>query len=375
MLLPLCCVANFVFALCTTMSMHRYYNNYTMHAFFRYMAPEMVVMLSQRKGEKTTYNEVVDWWSLGATLYKLLTGSRAFSDEQFSSYVGMATTMIEMVVKYMDSMEYVKLFSKIQYPPYISIAAQDLISKLLDVSPKSRLGAKPGGVEDIKKHPFFAGIDWNLLEQKHVLPPFVPVVNETTVEAMRFEDFMEKEGKNEWLTESVPNSDSLFNGWDFISPNMLRIEAGLSSTISAYDKKFKVKNSGSGDGDPAVSGSATDSGFSGFLKKIGRSMRGASKTELYASENGSEHKIVVPNPKHSKVNIPLPKKLNTGAEAIQVQPLDAKQGDVAAVAAGASVPKQESNQEAADAKEMIGRVENGANEGSVKEDNAKEEEK
>jgi serine/threonine protein kinase len=41
----------------------------------RYMAPEMVIMLSQASYEKTGYTCAVDWWSLGVTMFKLLTGA------------------------------------------------------------------------------------------------------------------------------------------------------------------------------------------------------------------------------------------------------------------------------------------------------------
>jgi serine/threonine protein kinase len=39
------------------------------------MAPEMVIMLSQASYEKTGYTCAVDWWSLGVTMFKLLTGA------------------------------------------------------------------------------------------------------------------------------------------------------------------------------------------------------------------------------------------------------------------------------------------------------------
>jgi serine/threonine protein kinase len=43
---------------------------------FGYMAPEMVIMLSQTSAEKCGYTRAVDWWSLGVTMFKLLTGFR-----------------------------------------------------------------------------------------------------------------------------------------------------------------------------------------------------------------------------------------------------------------------------------------------------------
>ena len=42
----------------------------------RYMAPEMVIMLGQTSVEKSGYTNAVDWWSLGVTIFKLLTGYR-----------------------------------------------------------------------------------------------------------------------------------------------------------------------------------------------------------------------------------------------------------------------------------------------------------
>jgi serine/threonine protein kinase len=43
---------------------------------FGYMAPEMVIMLGQTSAEKVGYTNAVDWWSLGVTIFRLLTGFR-----------------------------------------------------------------------------------------------------------------------------------------------------------------------------------------------------------------------------------------------------------------------------------------------------------
>uniref|UniRef100_A0A915DDX2 AGC-kinase C-terminal domain-containing protein n=1 Tax=Ditylenchus dipsaci TaxID=166011 RepID=A0A915DDX2_9BILA len=50
---------------------------------------------------------------------------------------------------------------------------QDLLKQLLDINPKRRLGAK--GAEQIKKHSFFNGFDWNDLQNKQLKAPFVPL--------------------------------------------------------------------------------------------------------------------------------------------------------------------------------------------------------
>ena len=52
----------------------------------------------------------------------------------------------------------------------------DLIRKLIS-GPKERLGIN--GVQEIKAHPFFVGIEWKKLSQKR--PPFVPNVNQLSL--------------------------------------------------------------------------------------------------------------------------------------------------------------------------------------------------
>jgi serine/threonine protein kinase len=48
--------------------------------------------------------------------------------------------------------------------------------QLLDRDPKKRLGGGPNDAEDIKRHPYFADVDWDKLFKKQVKPPFKPKV-------------------------------------------------------------------------------------------------------------------------------------------------------------------------------------------------------
>lgn len=85
-----------------------------------YMAPEMVIMLSSsmpsdyptpRRGvlnnpDRTAtkklmrrgYTSAVDWWSLGVTAFKLLTGNRPFADKAMMAFVDMATSTLHAAV-------------------------------------------------------------------------------------------------------------------------------------------------------------------------------------------------------------------------------------------------------------------------------------
>ncbi|XP_018117287.1 ribosomal protein S6 kinase, 52kDa, polypeptide 1 L homeolog isoform X2 [Xenopus laevis] len=98
-----------------------------------YCAPEV--------GGITEETQACDWWSLGALLFELLT--RKALVECHPAGINTHTTVI--------------------MPEYVSKEAQSLVQQLLQFNPLERLGAGVAGVEDIKSHPFFAGIKWDEL--------------------------------------------------------------------------------------------------------------------------------------------------------------------------------------------------------------------
>lgn len=52
-----------------------------------------------------------------------------------------------------------------------------LYKKLLTRDPKDRLGHGEQGIEKLKAHPWFQGLDWHELEAKEAQPPYIPNVN------------------------------------------------------------------------------------------------------------------------------------------------------------------------------------------------------
>ena len=59
-------------------------------------------------------------------------------------------------------------------PQYFTEVACDIISKLMEQDPESRLGCGPTGCDDIRSHPFFKGIKWRDIEKRRVKPPIEP---------------------------------------------------------------------------------------------------------------------------------------------------------------------------------------------------------
>jgi len=111
-----------------------------------YLAPEIL--------EGNGYGKSADWWSYGTLLFEMLNGLPPFYDEDVQ----------EMYTKILSA--------ELQIPDFISDEAADLLVKLLDRDPKTRLQIP----QQIKGHPFFSKIDWKLLLEKKFPPPWVPEV-------------------------------------------------------------------------------------------------------------------------------------------------------------------------------------------------------
>ncbi|CAN4117245.1 unnamed protein product [Withania somnifera] len=112
-----------------------------------YLAPEIV------KGEG--HGSAVDWWTLGVFLYELLYGKTPFKG------AGNEETLANVVMQ------------NLRFPdsPLVSFQARDLIRGLLVKEPENRLGTGTGAAE-IKRHPFFNGLNWALI--RCAIPPEVP---------------------------------------------------------------------------------------------------------------------------------------------------------------------------------------------------------
>uniref|UniRef100_A0A8C1ZCB6 Protein kinase domain-containing protein n=1 Tax=Cyprinus carpio TaxID=7962 RepID=A0A8C1ZCB6_CYPCA len=93
-----------------------------------YCAPEI--------GGASKITEACDWWSLGALLYELLTGTPLWQCHPTG----------------------VHPHTPLHIPEFLSTAAASLLTELLQFDACYRLGSGGGGVSDIKCHPFFTSL-------------------------------------------------------------------------------------------------------------------------------------------------------------------------------------------------------------------------
>lgn len=108
--------------------------------------------------------------------------------------------------------------------------------------PNNRLGAGPNGIEDIKRHEFFATIDWDNLLLKKVRPPFIPAVSRD--DAYYFDT--EYTNKSPRDSPSLPVSASareIFRGFSFIAPGLLDESANMVNGSNSSNNSNTVNTS------------------------------------------------------------------------------------------------------------------------------------
>ena len=130
-----------------------------------YVAPEVLM----KKG----YGKEIDWWSVGVIFFEMLVGYAPFCSKETS----------EVCNKILNWKKYLRIPSK----TIISPEAEDLIAKLINNS-NIRLGLN--GAEEIKRHPFFRGLDWDNI--RNLKAPFIPEL-ENEYDTHYFDHFKIKE--------------------------------------------------------------------------------------------------------------------------------------------------------------------------------------
>jgi serine/threonine kinase 38 len=114
-----------------------------------YIAPEVF--------SKQGYTETADWWSIGVIFYEMVVGYPPFFADEPS-------VTCQKILNWRKSLH-------IPREAGLSKEANDLIKKLI-CDPNERLGGR--GVEEIKAHPFFRGVDWDNLRNSKA--PWIPQV-------------------------------------------------------------------------------------------------------------------------------------------------------------------------------------------------------
>ncbi|GMI00561.1 hypothetical protein TrST_g8117 [Triparma strigata] len=126
-----------------------------------YWPPEMLL--------KKSYTKMCDFWTLGVVLVEFLTGTCPFRSKQALEYGKSKGEKDKLLCCNLAVMEMEYEFDESMG---MSEDAIDLAKCLLKKDPTERIGQT--GIEEIRKHKFFEGYNWEAVKDGSMDPPFVP---------------------------------------------------------------------------------------------------------------------------------------------------------------------------------------------------------
>lgn len=175
-----------------------------------YIAPEIL------RGEDYAFS--VDWWALGVLLYEMLAGRSPFD------VVGATDNPDQNTEDYLFQ---VILEKTIRIPRSLSVKAASILKGFLNKNPADRLGChKETGFMEIMSHPFFKTIEWELLEQKQIPPPYRPSLKSERDLANFPPEFTDEPVQltpdNSSLIGKIDQSE--FDGFEYVNPLLMSAE-------------------------------------------------------------------------------------------------------------------------------------------------------
>uniref|UniRef100_A0AAQ5ZYP1 non-specific serine/threonine protein kinase n=1 Tax=Amphiprion ocellaris TaxID=80972 RepID=A0AAQ5ZYP1_AMPOC len=148
-----------------------------------YLAPEVL--------EDNDYGRAVDWWGLGVVMYEMMCGRLPFYNQDHEK-------LFELI-----------LMEDIRFPRTLGPEARSLLSGLLKKDPMQRLGGGPDDAKEIMQHKFFAGIEWQDVYEKKLVPPFKPQVTSETDTR-----YFDEEFTAQTITITPPGQDDSMESFD-----------------------------------------------------------------------------------------------------------------------------------------------------------------
>ena len=203
-----------------------------------------------------------DWFSLGITLHEFVCGRRPFESNRLQSF------------RFSDDDPLRPVY--VERTNYVSESCQDFIVALLNPKSSRRLGTTRG-FEEIARHKWLGGVDWELLQWGVLQPPFVPDISKCKNDFKNDSSGVETLKRLQSSQCPIDSEQSRFSEYSynkcqdtviynnladkagtFITPNTKSSVGNLSVYIKANSQKIKaMENRGDGKSDGQSSDSST----------------------------------------------------------------------------------------------------------------------
>lgn len=126
-----------------------------------YISPEIIA--------NTGHNIATDYWALGILIYEMLTKKTPFRDKD-------DLRVYENILRGIYSVKFSLKVSK---------KAELIIKALCRQEANERLGYQKNGRNDIKKHKWFTGFDWDGFHTQSIPAPILPEISDTSMNISR----------------------------------------------------------------------------------------------------------------------------------------------------------------------------------------------
>eukprot|EP00557_Chaetoceros_sp_GSL56_P005688 CAMPEP_0176499150 /NCGR_PEP_ID=MMETSP0200_2-20121128/12752_1 /TAXON_ID=947934 /ORGANISM="Chaetoceros sp., Strain GSL56" /LENGTH=674 /DNA_ID=CAMNT_0017897507 /DNA_START=81 /DNA_END=2102 /DNA_ORIENTATION=- len=176
-----------------------------------YWAPEM--LRRNEKGKRMTYDQRVDWFSFGCVVAEMICGCNPFRSEGALKFGLSKASSKEKALDY-ATLNMEPSFESKKFTP----TSTDLCKSLLEKDPNKRLGSN--GCKEIMKHPWFDGVDWEIIISDKAVPPFQPLKDINAASQSKIGTFAEDKS----AIKLTDDDHGVYVEWDWTSDRVFANE-------------------------------------------------------------------------------------------------------------------------------------------------------